>query len=154
MQVFFKGTLKTIHEELEEIDVSAYQIDLGEVLPGEEIIDEMNEFEKKIVIWIQLTELEIRKFHPETRDDEFYADRRNSDQLMIEMKMIKAKFDYVIHNLARSVWERNKTIANIGFRGNFQIVTNAKQEKETEQMKQAAIIGFLNWEGTGTGKLH
>lgn len=151
IKVFFKSSLRDIDDELAEIDPSKYFIDFGEALPGEEVLGEMNDFEKKVFIWNSLMLDEIIKVSENEEKESFWADSKLVDLYVSEFAIMNAKIKLLEYRLFRSLLERfgPKPLA---FRGKFQVVLSKESKEDIkaniEKLKKAVLIMF----SSNTGK--
>lgn len=139
---FFESSLRKIDDELADINPTDFFMDLGEILPGEKIVGEMNDFEKRAFIWISVMQQKALEIVGAKNNDTFYLDQLLVDQLIKEMELITSKIDLLHGRIAESVLERFGDNRNYAFRKNFQIVLSNRSEadlkKEIEQLKKAA----------------
>lgn len=58
---FFENTGRSLDQEVGEIEIQSYQLRMDPMLPGEEMVGELNDSEKKHLIWISLMEARINQ---------------------------------------------------------------------------------------------
>ncbi|MFA6119681.1 MAG: hypothetical protein WC688_07195 [Parachlamydiales bacterium] len=143
-KLFFDKTLLGIEDELAEINLTGYVIDLGPMLPGEEIIGELNDFEKKSFIWIEKMHEKIIEVVRGTANDLSDLDTKVIDQYVFESEILLSKIKILQKRVLISLRERFINEKSIGFRGNFKIVRSRQSEKdlemEIEKLKEVSIM--------------
>lgn len=148
---FFSSSLKKIDEELEEIKLSDFILDLGPILPGEEVIGDLSEFERRVFIWHELVAEEIRSVFAQVHNEVFYSDQRAMDQCKKELELITAKSELLMGRVVASLAQRFKDLStnkSLAFRGNFQIVLSNETIEDMmasmEALKKAVHLEFLS----------
>ena len=140
---FLKSSIRDIDEELAEIDLDAVALQLDAPLPGEEVIGELNDFEKRAMIWPQLIFEELKKVSRPLMDDrQFLTDDSVFDQYMLETDIMQSKVRLLRAKYFASLTERFGADRPLGIRSNFKVVISKKTEAdlkvEKEQLNQAA----------------
>lgn len=131
--MFFENTQRDVEDELAEIDLSKCSMYLGPLLPGEEIIGEMNDFEKRAFIWNSLMLEKMKEVIGAAKN--YSAEVENL--LNSEIEVIVAKLKLLEIKVVKSLLERFDTKSPIAFRGNFQIVLSkqSKQDRDADIKK-------------------
>lgn len=146
---FFKSSIMNIDEELAEIDLNAVVFHLDAPLPGEEVIGELNDFEKRAMIWPQLLLEEIKEvFKIIINDQNIIEDKSAVDRYVLELAGMKAKLNLLLAKTFASISERFDTGRQLGIRSNFKVVASKKTgediREELEKLGQAALAELNN----------
>lgn len=145
--MFLKSTSKNIDDDLAEIDPSKYYINFGSILSGEEVIGEMNDFEKRAMIWMHLMAEKSKESlgHPETHsiDIDLETSRQLADEAESELAMIR----FLQYRVSKSLVERfglEKKFFML--KGNFQVVLSNKknQEAETKRLEEVFRVEIMS----------
>lgn len=130
--MFFKGTSRDIDKELAEIDLSKQCLNFGSILPDEEVIGEMNDFEKRAMIWMCL---EVEKVKEELRQHEALFTNINLEtakRLADEAESRLEMFKFLQYRVAKSIVERIGLEKFFVIKGNFQIVSSNRKNQKVE----------------------
>jgi hypothetical protein len=124
---------ESIDDELAKIDPSKYYMNFGDILPDEEPIGEMNDFEKKAMIWMAL---EAEKSKEDLRNHEaLFAniDLKTAKHLAEEAESKLEIVEFLQKRVFKSLVERFELDKKLFvIKGNFQVVLSNKKNQEAE----------------------
>lgn len=125
---FFDNTGRCLDEELEEINVDNHQLNLEPMLPGEEVIGELNVSEKRLFMWVFLMGEKIRQVQP---DNEDLMNSARVEQYISELELIKAKTDVCLSRIVVSLFKRFRR-GSLAVKGNCKVVICKESLEEIE----------------------
>ncbi len=148
--MLFEGTSRDIDKELAEIDPLKHCLNFGTILPDEEIIGEMNDFEKRAMIWMFL---EVEKVKEELGQHETIFTNVNLEtakHLAEEAEARLEMFRFLQYRVAKSIVERFELGKLFIIKGNFQIVLTSKknQEAEIKRLEEVSRVEVANIKDT------
>lgn len=138
--MFLKSTSRDIDDELAKIDPSKYYLNFGTILPDEEVIDEMNDFEKRAMIWMSLEVEKIKEDIRQLSALPLNIDPETVKRLAEEDEEQRAMIKFLQYRVSKSIVERIGLEKLFVIKGNFQIVLTNKKNKETEAKRLEEIF--------------
>lgn len=131
---FLKSSIRDIDEELAKIDLNTAAVKLTAPLPGEEVIGELNDFEKRAMIWVMRTCQEMMRISKVlVGNGNFLTNKSLFDQYVLEMELAQTRVKILRAKISVSLGERFGADKPHGIRSNFKVVVSNKPEKTDDE---------------------
>jgi hypothetical protein len=139
-KTFIKGSDLSLEEELSSIKMngSVNQIFLENLGPNEVVLGELNDDEKRLVLWSFKKNQEVIGIRQLLRDKEFMF----NDQLLKEMVNIAYKFHKAKDRLQQSLCRRFPGYLQFEIREGFMVVMSQKTWDEVREIKKARRLTY------------
>jgi len=151
-ELFFDNTEKDLDQEIAEIDLRKYHLILEPLVPGEEVVGNINDHERKILIWISLMEEKINQTQLSVSD---LKKVERIEQYEIELEIIKEKFTRCLRYIAASFTKRFG-YKSLAIRGNGSVVLPKESEMgkvlRMENLQKSSTIGLSSFSAVANFK--
>jgi|WetSurMetagenome_2_1015567.scaffolds.fasta_scaffold00416_12 hypothetical protein len=147
--IFLENLTTDINDQLAAIDVNAYtHVELfQDQLPDDEVIGELNDYEKRLVLWPQILFEEMLEDNRANRNkDERLLDPAVRREIKQQTSLIKDRVKYLSEALSLSLITRFGVIPQPVIRSNFKVVfskeTDEDRKKFDKSLMQSAMAEF------------
>ena len=133
--------------ELESIDISDFCINFGPLLPGEEIVSEFTEFERKVILWhLLVADMLESTFSKISRKALIFECDDDGVKEIVQLKVLQEYSKKMENLFNQSLLTRlSKFGRPILFRGNLQIATSPKEVEDLLTDLTYQNLFFLRW---------
>jgi hypothetical protein len=147
---FFDNMRQDVYQQITSLDISKYKLYHGPLLPGEEVIGELETPEKQILIWISLTDFEMLWVRPSEED---LQDLERIKQYNAELENLAKERRHYLDKVAHAIVKKFDR-APLDIRRNFKVVACNRSAEEVRafiaEMEEAPA--FLNLGPFNTGR--